>query len=117
MAFVELCPSCERVAWWGLEALARLTARAKAALARDLGASVASIAELGIDTKRPPGQGASSAGGTKQFIHALETTIDEAYQRSLRMAESEIRVLVEKKARNYWDVEVVRACVRIGVVR
>ncbi len=76
-------------------------------MARDLGASVASIADLGIDTKRPPGQ-AGGGGGTKQFIHALEATIDEAYQRSLRMVEIEIRALVDKKARNYWDVEVVR---------
>ncbi len=43
---------------------------------REAGASVASIAEHGIDTKRHSSS-AVGAGGVKQFVTALEVTIQE----------------------------------------
>lgn len=79
-----------------------------------MGASVASIQEHGVDTKRTEPVG--SIGSTKQFLQALDVTIAEAYRRAVFMVEGEIRVLVEKKARNYWDVEVESNAIGAEVV-
>ena len=65
-----------------------------------------SFVEHGVEVRKRSASAAPDRGTMRRFIWDLEQLIEDAYRLSIRVVTREIKNLVDRKVRSFWDVEV-----------